>query len=154
MHEIGHLLGSCHTQWCGWVISTGLPIVLGALDNCAATEPAFANTTCPPGLPPPAGKGTIMSYCNVGGPLVSFNNGFGVQPGAAIRNFVDKNTCIPTISVGNNCLRYRPTKGNTKTLAGPPGNKVPQNNTALLLNPSEGVSPANQSHHLITNINR
>jgi hypothetical protein len=149
MHEMGHLLGSAHTHWCGWVISgAGLPVVLGALDSCFATEGG-----CPPGMGPQNGKGTIMSYCHLKG-LISFNNGFGVQPGAAIRNFVDKNTCIPTISVGNNCLQYRLTKGNTKTLAGPPGNKVPQNNTALLLNPSEGVSPANQSHHLITNINR
>jgi hypothetical protein len=149
MHEMGHLLGSAHTHWCGWVISgAGLPVVLGALDSCYATEGG-----CPPGMGPQNGKGTIMSYCHLKG-LISFNNGFGVQPGAAIRNFVDKNTCIPTISVGNNCLRYRPTKGNTQTLAGPPGNKVPLNNPTLLLIPSEGASAANQSHHLITNINR
>jgi hypothetical protein len=154
MHEIGHLLGSPHTQWCGWVISTGLPIVLGALDNCAPTEPLSVNTSCPPGLPPPGGKGTIMSYCNSGGPLISFNRGFGVQPGAAIRNYVDKNTCIPTnVVIGSSCLLYKPAKVKMGQFVGSPGNKVPQSNTALLLTAS-GVRPVNQSHQLITNINR
>lgn len=87
-HEIGHLLGSSHTQWCGWVLGPGMT---GALDNCAAVEPAGG---CAPGPDPPPGGGTIMSYCVSGAESTNFNNGFGPLPGAAIRNFVDGNSCI------------------------------------------------------------
>jgi hypothetical protein len=153
MHEMGHLLGSSHTQWCGWVISTGFPIVYGALDNCAPTEPAFANTTCPPGLPPPGGKGTIMSYCNIGGPLVSFNRGFGEQPGNAVRNYIDKNSCFPSCLVCT-ALQNKPTEANMQALAGPPGNVSNQKNNALLLTGFKEIQSANQSHHPITNIQR
>jgi hypothetical protein len=153
MHEMGHLLGSSHTQWCGWVISTGFPIVYGALDNCAPTEPAFANTTCPPGLPPPGGKGTIMSYCNIGGPLVSFNRGFGEQPGNAVRNYIDKNSCFPSCLVCT-ALQNKPTEANMQALAGPPGNVSNQKNNALLLTGFTELQSANQSHHPITNIQR
>ncbi|RYY69215.1 MAG: hypothetical protein EOO13_10165, partial [Chitinophagaceae bacterium] len=78
-HELGHNIGSNHTQWCGWVG--------GAIDNCYATE-----TGCPAG-PAPVNGGTIMSYCHL---TVGINlaNGFGPQPGALIRNRVRTNTCI------------------------------------------------------------
>jgi hypothetical protein len=147
MHEMGHMLGSMHTQWCGWVISTGFPIVLGALDNCVATEGG-----CPPGAALPNGMGTIMSYCHLNG-LISFNNGFGVQPGAAIRNYVDKNSCFPGCLVCTAQLN-KPTDPNMPALAGPPGNVSTQKNTALLLTSTDGVRPSIQSHHLITNIKR
>jgi len=147
MHEMGHLLGSFHTQWCGWVISTGLPVVLGALDNCFATEGG-----CPPGQPPPGGKGTIMSYCHLNG-LVSFNNGFGVQPGNAIRNFVDKNSCFPTCIVCTS-LQYKPANINLQANAKATGKTSPQNSTALLLNNIEANKPTNQAHPFITNIKR
>jgi PKD repeat protein len=68
-HELGHNLGSSHTQWCGW---PG-----GAIDNCFAVE-----GSCSPG-PPPVNGGTIMSYC---GPY-PLSNGFGPLPGNVIRNF-------------------------------------------------------------------
>jgi hypothetical protein len=90
MHEMGHLLGSQHTQWCRWPINTTTnPITYGALDNCANTE--FG---CAPGPPPPASGGTIMSYCVGTGEITNFNNGFGPLPGNAIRSFVDASTCI------------------------------------------------------------
>jgi hypothetical protein len=88
MHEMGHLLGSSHTQWCGWLISTN-PNVFGALDNCSPVE-----GSCPPGPAPPATGGTIMSYCVGTSQFVNFNNGFGALPGNAIRSFVDGSTCI------------------------------------------------------------
>jgi hypothetical protein len=89
-HEMGHNLGSPHTQNCGWVG--------GALDNCYTTEGG-----CPPG-PAPTTGGTIMSYCHLASYGINFNNGFGTQPGDLIRlrvnaaNCIDCD-CIPNISI-------------------------------------------------------
>ncbi|HKO82607.1 MAG TPA: M12 family metallo-peptidase, partial [Chitinophagaceae bacterium] len=88
MHEMGHLLGSPHTHWCGWMTGTN-PNTFGALDNCAAVE-----GTCSAGPAQPATGGTIMSYCVGAGEFVNFNNGFGTLPGNAIRSFVDGQACI------------------------------------------------------------
>ncbi|MBL0258127.1 MAG: hypothetical protein IPQ03_11660 [Bacteroidetes bacterium] len=103
-HEIGHNLGSNHTQWCGW---TG-----GALDNCYTTEGG-----CAPG-PAPVNGGTIMSYCHLAAYGINFANGFGTQPGDRIRSIVNGSACLsscncypdvyifaspsPTICIGNN----------------------------------------------------
>lgn len=102
MHEMGHLFGSSHTHWCGWLISTN-PNTFGALDNCATVE-----GTCAAGPAPPASGGTIMSYCVGTGQFVNFNNGFGTLPGNAIRNFISNNNCVAncpscpsTVSIGN-----------------------------------------------------
>jgi hypothetical protein len=86
MHEMGHMLGSRHTQWCGWDLGGGN---FGALDNCFATEGG-----CPMGPAPGAAGGTIMSYCVYTGQFVNFNNGFGPLPGGVIRSFVDNNACL------------------------------------------------------------
>ena len=79
-HEMGHNLGSHHTQWCGW---QGGPI-----DNCVSAE-----GSCAPG-PTPTGGGTIMSYCHLTGIGINFNNGFGPQPGNTIRTEVANATCL------------------------------------------------------------
>ncbi|MBK7425542.1 MAG: fibronectin type III domain-containing protein [Saprospiraceae bacterium] len=79
-HEMGHNLGSNHTQWCGW---SG-----GALDNCYTTEGG-----CAPG-PAPVGGGTIMSYCHLTNYGINLNNGFGTQPGNKIRSRVSNVTCL------------------------------------------------------------
>ncbi|MEO6455143.1 MAG: M12 family metallo-peptidase [Ginsengibacter sp.] len=97
MHEMGHLLGSRHTKWCGWQIST-TPLVYGALDSCGIRE-VKDNVTplCSAGPPPPATGATIMSYCvsnNTASDFVNYNNGFGPLPGNAIRTFVYNNSCI------------------------------------------------------------
>jgi hypothetical protein len=88
-HEMGHNLGSNHTQWCGW---TG-----GALDNCYTTEGG-----CAAG-PAPVNGGTIMSYCHLSGVVgVNFSNGFGTQPGNKIRSRYNAAACItggPAITV-------------------------------------------------------
>jgi len=73
-HELGHNLGSPHTQACSWVG--------GPLDNCYAVE-----GTCSPG-PAPTNGGTIMSYCHLTSYGINFNNGFGQQPGDLIRSRV------------------------------------------------------------------
>ncbi|HEX7846762.1 MAG TPA: M12 family metallo-peptidase, partial [Chitinophagaceae bacterium] len=79
-HEMGHNLGSNHTQWCGWAG--------GAIDNCYTTEGG-----CAPG-PAPVGGGTIMSYCHLTGAGINFNNGFGPQPGDRIRSVVGAAACF------------------------------------------------------------
>jgi Metallo-peptidase family M12/SprB repeat/Ig-like domain CHU_C associated/Fibronectin type III domain/Reprolysin family propeptide len=79
-HELGHNLGSNHTQWCGWVG--------GALDNCYATEGG-----CAAG-PAPTNGGTIMSYCHLTSTGINLNNGFGQQPGDKIRAVVAAATCF------------------------------------------------------------
>ncbi len=78
-HEMGHNLGSPHTQSCSW---PG-----GAIDNCYATEGG-----CPQG-PAPTNGGTVMSYChlNTG---INLANGFGPLPGQKIRNIIRNNTCL------------------------------------------------------------
>lgn len=83
-HEIGHLLGSRHTQACVWNGNNT------AIDGCVAPE-----GSCPqPPLPP--NGGTIMSYCSVfHGWFFNFNEGFGPQPGDVIRN---------SVNAAGNCL--------------------------------------------------
>ena len=79
-HELGHNLGSPHTQSCSW---TG-----GAIDNCYTPE-----GSCSPG-PAPVNGGTIMSYCHLTSYGINFNNGFGPQPGNLIRSYVTNASCL------------------------------------------------------------
>ncbi|HMG15787.1 MAG TPA: M12 family metallo-peptidase, partial [Saprospiraceae bacterium] len=79
-HELGHNLGSPHTQSCTW---PG-----GAIDNCYTTEGG-----CAPG-PPPVNGGTIMSYCHLTNYGINFNNGFGPLPGNKIRTEVTNAGCL------------------------------------------------------------
>lgn len=85
-HEMGHNLGSPHTQSCSW---QG-----GALDNCYTTEGG-----CPAG-PAPTNGGTIMSYCHLTNYGINFNNGFGTQPGNLIRSKVSAASCLGTCETG------------------------------------------------------
>ncbi|MES2628014.1 MAG: M12 family metallo-peptidase [Bacteroidota bacterium] len=85
-HEMGHNLGSPHTQSCSW---SG-----GALDNCYTTEGG-----CAAG-PAPTNGGTIMSYCHLTNYGINFNNGFGTQPGNLIRSKVSAATCLGTCETG------------------------------------------------------
>ncbi len=79
-HELGHNMGSNHTQWCGW---PG-----GAIDNCYTTEGG-----CAAG-PAPVGGGTIMSYCHLAAPGINLSNGFGTLPGNTVRNAVAASSAI------------------------------------------------------------
>jgi len=86
-HEIGHNLGSPHTHACKWNGNDT------AIDGCG---PASGNNEgCDAALP--SGGGTIMSYCHlVNGVGINFTKGFGVQPGALIRNTVNSKGCLGT----------------------------------------------------------
>ena len=72
MHEIGHNLGSKHTQWCGW---PGGPI-----DNCVDIEEITVGE-CETYINNPTPQvGTIMSYCHTssvqsgGGIIMKFHD--------------------------------------------------------------------------------
>jgi|GEM_PF-6583583 len=82
-HELGHLFGSRHTHWCGWVG--------GQIDGCGYPEGncnriGYAN------------PGTIMSYCHIY-TSVDLNLGYGPQPGNFIRQCINRATCLTTTTV-------------------------------------------------------
>ena len=90
-HEYGHLFGSFHTHGCYWNGNNT------QIDDCASvignTEGAACYDPNNPILP--SNGGTIMSYCYaVSGVGVNFSNGFGTQPGNAIRNAVSGGSCL------------------------------------------------------------
>ncbi|WP_080779387.1 T9SS type A sorting domain-containing protein [Chryseobacterium phocaeense] len=90
-HEMGHSLGSPHTHACAWNGNNT------AIDGCGAQAGYSEGCTGP--IPSSTVKGSIMSYCHlVAGVGISFNNGFGPQPAALIRNTVDSKPCL-----GTNC---------------------------------------------------
>ncbi|MEQ1745536.1 MAG: zinc-dependent metalloprotease [Saprospiraceae bacterium] len=88
-HELGHLLGSPHTHWCGW---SG-----GAIDDCGPDGGFPTEGGCADGPTPTVG--TIMSYCHlIGGIGISFTTsnggGFGTQPANAIISYIDGLGCL------------------------------------------------------------
>lgn len=85
-HEMGHILGSRHTHWCGW---DGGPI-----DGCSGfAESDDSGQNCSAG-PIPSNGGTIMSYCHLKTVGVNFSLGFGEQPGNLIRSKINNSTCM------------------------------------------------------------
>lgn len=96
-HEMGHLMGSNHTHWCGW--NTGAGGTCGAIDDCYTTEASGICSSCAAttGTNPsaPVGfHGTVMSYCHLrSGIGIDLANGFGPLPQAAIRNTVNNALC-------------------------------------------------------------
>ncbi len=85
-HETGHNLASPHTQACVWNGNNT------AIDSCVPVEGACA----PPG--PPAGPGTIMSYCHLAANGISFPLGFGPQPKALIQTRINAAGCLQQAS--------------------------------------------------------
>jgi len=102
-HEMGHLLGSRHTHSCTWNGNNT------AIDNCGpsaigSTAEGYSCISSPPIIPSAATKGTIMSYCHlVSGVGISFTNGFGPQPSAALLAAVNNGTCLSTDCI-NTCI--------------------------------------------------
>jgi len=84
-HEMGHNLGSLHTQHCSWNGNNT------AIDGCGTPEGDCSRPIpyCPPD------KGTIMSYCRQRTDCgVVFANGFGPQPGNLIRSKYFNAPCV------------------------------------------------------------
>lgn len=105
-HELGHNLGSWHTQSCNW---PG-----GALDNCVNPE-----GSCSPG-PSPQNGGTIMSYCHLTGNGINFNHGFGPKPGARIRDKVLNGSCLPQTGTSPSALQTTAISNTSATLTWAP----------------------------------
>ncbi|MBL7712561.1 MAG: zinc-dependent metalloprotease, partial [Chitinophagaceae bacterium] len=81
-HELGHNIGSPHTQSCSW---PGGPI-----DGCV--DPEGGCTTV---APVPASGGTIMSYCHLApGVGINFANGFGPLPKALLNSKIVGAPCL------------------------------------------------------------
>ncbi len=95
-HEFGHNFGSLHTHACVWN-GNNTPI-----DECEPPEFNGCNSSGWTFVCPPNG-GTVMSYCShYQNCFVSFNTGFGLQPGNVIRNSVTTSssclgTCCPAL---------------------------------------------------------
>jgi hypothetical protein len=102
-HELGHNLGSWHTQSCNWPN--------GPIDNCVSPE-----GSCNPG-PPPMNGGTIMSYCHLTSNGINFNHGFGPQPGALIRDKVLNATCLTATGTVPAGLNTSNVTGNSATVS-------------------------------------
>lgn len=86
-HEMGHNMGSPHTHACSWNGNNT------AIDGCGPAA-GYSEGSCPTAPLPPAGGGTIMSYCHlVSGVGIGFTNGFGPQPGDLIRNKYNTASC-------------------------------------------------------------
>lgn len=102
-HELGHNLGSWHTQSCNWPN--------GPLDNCVAPE-----GSCAPG-PAPVNGGTIMSYCHLTGYGINLNNGFGSVPGNLIRSKVLAATCLSQTGSAPTGLNTTNVTGTSATLS-------------------------------------
>ena len=99
-HEYGHLFGSFHTHGCYWNGNNT------QIDDCASqlgnTEGAACYNSNNPIIP--NNGGTIMSYCYaLGGVGVNFSNGFGPQPGNAIRNAVSNGSCLQPCGGNGGC---------------------------------------------------
>jgi hypothetical protein len=84
-HELGHNLGSPHTQSCVWNGNNT------AIDGCS---PFGTEGGCP--VPPnPSNGGTIMSYCHLNSAVgINFQRGFHPQPLSLIKNRIANAQCV------------------------------------------------------------
>lgn len=96
-HELGHALGSHHTNWCGWVG--------GPIDGCVPTESSVNSAPCTTDIIP-VGGGTIMSMCQQTSGGVNFSKGFGLQPGNRIRYCIANRFCAANSTVGGVSARF------------------------------------------------
>jgi hypothetical protein len=84
-HELGHNLGSPHTQSCVWNGNNT------AIDACS---PFGTEGGCDP-PPMPANGGTVMSYCHLAsGVGINFLKGFHEQPLALMKNRIAGANCV------------------------------------------------------------
>jgi hypothetical protein len=81
-HEMGHTLGSPHTQSCVWN-GNNTPI-----DGCYPAEGDCGTA------PVPVDGGTVMSYCHLRATGINLLKGFGPQPAAVIKNRIAGANCV------------------------------------------------------------
>jgi len=98
-HEFGHLFGSAHTHGCYWNGNNT------QIDDCASVSGNQEGANCynPNNPIIPNNGGTIMSYCYNNPVGVNFANGFGPQPGNAIRNAVSGGSCLQACGGNEGC---------------------------------------------------
>lgn len=89
VHEIGHLMGSRHTHWCGWIQLNG---TRAPVDSCFTPESFRGQGACFT-RQRIRNNGYIMSYCHIGG-QVDFSEGFGALSGARIVNAFANARCL------------------------------------------------------------
>lgn len=93
-HELGHSLGSYHTNWCGWLHPDGTK---HPIDSCATPEAEPGKLSCV--WPRKSSRnGTIMSKCqfDINGEI-DFNLGFGLLPGNMIRKTLAR-SAVPCVN--------------------------------------------------------
>lgn len=95
-HEIGHGLGSFHTQDCIWG-----PENCTAIDGCASSSPDVGCGTCDPAPIPE--KGTLMSYCHLQNGI-DFTLGLGEEPGDLIRTRIAAAACVTSCESVSNSI--------------------------------------------------
>ncbi len=154
-HEYGHLFGSYHTHGCYWN-GNGTQI-----DDCGNFLIANQGNTpegnaCYNSNNPifPNNGGTVMSYCyGISSVGINFSNGFGPQPGNAIRSAVSGGSCLQACGGGGGCTDNEVTLslntdqygsettwsivnagGSTVASGGPYGNNTSYTETACLPN--------------------
>lgn len=81
-HEMGHNLGSNHTQNCLWGEANNM-----AIDDCVGQAGGPCDYITP------INRSTIMSYCHLTSYGIDFTKGFGTEPGNLIRANVN-NSCV------------------------------------------------------------
>ena len=99
-HEMGHNLGSRHTQWGCWT-DTRTNTLIGRLDSCYSCEPCGSTAPNCNTVTKYNTNGTIMSYCHING-SINLNRGFGLYPGATIRTAL-WNSDIPFETGSGSC---------------------------------------------------
>jgi hypothetical protein len=119
-HEMGHNLGSRHTQWGCWT-DTRTNTLIGRLDSCYSCEPCGSTAPNCNTVTKYNTNGTIMSYCHING-SINLNKGFGLYPGATIRTALwnsdipfETGSCTTTYSPWSTCSGGLQTRTFTQT---------------------------------------
>lgn len=119
-HEMGHNLGSRHTQWGCWV-DARTNTLIGRVDSCYSCEPCGSTAPNCNNVTKLNRNGTIMSYCHINGE-VNPSKGFGLHPGATIRRAIwnsdipfETGSCTTTYSPWSSCSSGIQTRTYTQT---------------------------------------
>lgn len=84
-HEMGHNLGSPHTQNCSWTVNG---VANQAIDGCYNVEGSCNRPAVP------SDGGTVMSYCHLTSVGINLNKGFGELPRSLLLGKINAATCL------------------------------------------------------------